>query len=480
MKLTLKSGAFWIILFLFSFGSFAQSHTVFAPGQSTKSSTILSDYVHSIDSTYRYELVKTVPGEKYDFLVLKMYSQHWLTAEIVNTTEWWHWISIVVPKGVKYETGMMWIGGGSTKSKFPESPDAIILAAATNTNSIVAQIHNVPFQPLIFANDSFGERREDEIITYGWRKFLEGGAKDEDAIWLARLPMTKAVKLAMDAVSDVIEKNYSQKLNTYVVGGASKRGWTTWTTAAVDKRVVAIIPVVIDMLNMEPSFVHHYKNYGFWAPAVEDYEREKIFDWAGTPEYDRLLEIVEPYSYRTRYDMPKLIINAAGDEFFQPDSWEFYWEDLIGEKHLQYVPNYGHNVGKSDAVPNLISFYASILNNSPRPEYKWEVLENHIKFQLDPTQKPSSVKLWTAYNEAARDFRIDVFGPKWEATEIPISENGLYEVPMTAPQKGFQGYFLEVSFPGKLPFKVTSGIEVLPRIYPFEEYVPERKVGSNE
>jgi len=60
---------------------------------------------------------------------------------------------------------MMWIGGGSTNSKFPETPDALILAAATNTNSIVAQIHNVPFQPLIFANDSFGERREDEIIT---------------------------------------------------------------------------------------------------------------------------------------------------------------------------------------------------------------------------------------------------------------------------------------------------------------------------
>jgi hypothetical protein len=50
---------------------------------------------------------------------------------------------------------------------------------------------------------------------------------------------------------------------------------------------------------------------------------------------------------------------------------------------------------------------------------------------------------------------------------------------MTAPQKGFQGYFLEVSFPGKLHFKVTSGIEVLPRIYPFEEYVPDPKVRSN-
>jgi PhoPQ-activated pathogenicity-related protein len=32
----------------------------------------------------------------------------------------------------------------------------------------------------------------------------------------------------------------------FVVSGGSKRGWTTWTAAAVDKRVVAIVPASID------------------------------------------------------------------------------------------------------------------------------------------------------------------------------------------------------------------------------------------
>ena len=35
-----------------------------------------------------------------------------------------------------------------------------------------------------------------------------------------------------------------------MVAGASKRGWTTWTTMAVDKRVFAAIPIVMDILSM--------------------------------------------------------------------------------------------------------------------------------------------------------------------------------------------------------------------------------------
>ena len=270
-----------------------------------RSMTLLKEYVQAPDSTFRYEIVHSVPGEKYDYHVLKMYSQHWLTPDIVDQTEWWHWVSMVVPKNTPYQTAMLWIGGGSTNSKMPEEPNELILAAATRTNSVVAQIHNVPFQPITFANDTFGERYEDEIISYGWKKFLEGGAKDEDAIWLARFPMTKAAKLAIDAVSEVVQKNYQKPINSFMVGGASKRGWTTWTTAATDDRVIAIAPVVIDLLNLVPSFEHHWRNYGFWAPAVGDYVREGVMNWVGTPEFDRMMEITEPYSFRKNYDIPK-------------------------------------------------------------------------------------------------------------------------------------------------------------------------------
>ena len=89
-------------------------------------------------------------------------------------------------------------------------------------------------------------------------------------------------------------------VDKFVVCGGSKRGWTTWTTAIVDKRVIAIVPLVIDMLNIEPSFIHHYEAYGFWAPAVGDYTFMKLMDWSGTPEYKALMKIEEPFQYRDR------------------------------------------------------------------------------------------------------------------------------------------------------------------------------------
>jgi PhoPQ-activated pathogenicity-related protein len=63
-----------------------------------KSSTLLKDYVHAADSTFRYEIIHSSEGEGYDYHVIKMYSQHWLTKEIVDETEWWHYVSVVIPK----------------------------------------------------------------------------------------------------------------------------------------------------------------------------------------------------------------------------------------------------------------------------------------------------------------------------------------------------------------------------------------------
>ena len=438
--------------------------------------TLLDKYVYKPDPNYRYEIVYQGKKERYTFYVLKMISQHWLTEAEVDEPEWWHWVSVVIPDSVKQSTGMMWIGGGAKDDDLPEKPGDIILQSALLTNTITAEIHNIPNQAITFANDSYGPRFEDELIAFGWRKFLEGGAKDEDAIWLARLPMTKAVVRAMDAVSEVVSKEENIAVDKYLVSGASKRGWTTWTTAAVDDRVVAIVPIVIDLLNIVPSFDHHWQNYGFWAPAVGNYVEEGIMEWMHTPEFERLLEITEPYSYIDRFEIPKLLINATGDQFFQPDSWKFYWEDLIGEKYVRYVPNTGHSLENSDAIETLISYYQYILAKSERPEFTWTISSSTINISTDPDNPPAEIKLWEATsNETPRDFRIDVIGNAWTDSTLTIRPEGKYEIDLVAPVEGWEAYFVELTYhqEGKLPLKLSSGVKVLPVEYPFEPFNQE-------
>src|SRR5262245_65524261 len=110
---------------------------------------------------------------------------------------------------------------------------------AMGTKSVVAELRMVPNQPLVFAGETQG-RVEDSFIAYTWDKFLRTG----DEKWPARLPMTKAAVRAMDSVTAfcATPQGGGSKIDQFVISGGSKRGWTTWTTAAVDKRVIAIIP----------------------------------------------------------------------------------------------------------------------------------------------------------------------------------------------------------------------------------------------
>lgn len=273
--------------------------------------------------------------------------------------------------------------------------------------------------------------------------------------------MTKAAVRAMDTVTAFC-KSGGLTVDKYVVSGASKRGWTTWTTAVVDKRVVAIAPLVIDMLNLQKSFIHHYRVYGFWAPAVADYMEMKTMSWMGTKEYAKLLAIEEPYSYLDRLTMPKYLINSAGDQFFLPDSSQFYWSDLKGEKLLRYVPNTDHSLRNSDALPSLLAWFQSIIGGKPRPRYAWKV-EKDGAIRVKAADRPVEAKLWQASNSEARDFRLEKIKSAYESSPLTADAKGEYLARVPKPGKGFTAYFVELTYPG--PLKVTTQVKVIPDIY---------------
>ena len=269
-----------------------------------KGRTALDDYVAKPDAAYKYQLTNTIEGQGYTTYVIDMVSQSWLTSKEVNEPIWRHWLVVVKPAEVRSRIGLLLIGGGANGRKAPESADQGLVRMAQATGTVVAELRQVPNQPLIFAGEE-KPRQEDELIAYTWDKYLKTG----DSKWPARLPMTKSAVRAMDTVTAFCRSlPGSPQVDRFVVAGASKRGWTAWTTAAVDKRVVAVAPLVIDLLNLEKSFEHHFMVYGFWAPAVRDYTAMGIMDkWMGTPQFDALMKLVEPYSYIDRLTMPKFL-----------------------------------------------------------------------------------------------------------------------------------------------------------------------------
>ncbi len=464
------------LLFLVAFFATTSSTPAFAakkdkeketPSTNGLSITALDRYVAAPDPNFKWELAKTIPGEGYTAYVLKMISQQWLTEKEVNNPIWWHWLTIIRPTTVGSNKGLLYIDGGNNKGTEPPSKvDPMLAYFATRTNSIVTQLSMVPNQPLVFADDpDKKERTEDSMIAYTWDKFLRTG----DEKWPARLPMTKSAVRAMDAITQFTgsAEGGGAAVKEFVVSGGSKRGWTAWTTAAVDNRVFAIMPVVIDLLNIRPSFKHHFEVYGRYANAVQDYVVAKIMDRQDTPEYYKLMQIEEPYEYRERFNMPVYITSATGDQFFLPDSWQFYWDDLSGEKYLRYVPNADHGMGGTDVVQSIAAYYNALVNNVSRPRFAWRVDADgvtHVKAIDTPTQ----VLLWQATAPEARDFRKERLGPKaYTSTPLTDEGGGVYTATVPVPDKGWTAYFVELTFDSGLegaPFKFTTGVKVIPDV----------------
>jgi PhoPQ-activated pathogenicity-related protein len=431
------------------------------------SETALDRYVAAPDASFAWTVARTLPaGDGVTATLIDLTSQRWLEQEVEQPL-WKHWLVVVTPANVTGDVGLLYIGGGRNDRNPPASPAPWLVEAARDTGTVVAELRMVPNQPVVFKNDPARKpRTEDDFIAYTWNQFLRTG----DDRWPARLPMTKSAVRAMDTLTAFTASpaGGGRPVARFVVAGASKRGWTTWATAAVDTRVIAIVPAVIDLLNVEPSFEHHFRAYGTYSEAVQDYVDHGIMQWLGKPQFRALMKIEEPFEYRARLTMPKLLLNASGDQFFLPDSSQFYFDRLSGEKHLRYVANTSHSLDKSDALQTVQAFYASVVRNAPRPEFTWS-FEKDGAIRVVATTRPDAVTLWQATNPDARDFRHDTIGPAYRSTALTPAGPNTWTARVPKPEKGWTAFFVELTFPtgGRHPLKLTTAVRVLPDTLPF-------------
>lgn len=455
--------------------SIAQPATQQPASFARASQTALDRYVAAPDANYGWNVVRDLPAEGATATLIEMTSQKWLTENEVERPLWTHWLTIVRPEKVTSDVSFLMIGGGGLERPAPSRAPAWMIELARETGTVIAELRLVPNQPVVFKDDPTRKpRNEDDFIAYTWDKYLRTG----DEKWPARLPMTKSAVRAMDTISAFAAspQGGASKVARFVVSGGSKRGWTAWAAAATDRRVTAVVPIVIDLLNINPSFIHHWRAYGAWSDAVKDYVEHGIMDWMDTPQFKALMKIEEPYEYRDRLTMPKFIMNASGDQFFLPDSSQFYFDDLLGEKHLRYVPNTGHSMDKTDGLESVHAFYASIVKGTPRPEVRWS-FEKDGSIKVTSKQLPTEVKLWQATNPKARNFRFDLIGSAYTNTPLTASGPNTWVGRVPKPAAGWTAFFVELTFPSgaKYPLKITSGVRVTPDTLPFPPPQPKRK-----
>ncbi len=427
--------------------------------------TPLDDYVARPDASYTYSLVKTIDHPLGKIHILDMKSQTWRTEKEVDRPLWQHWVTIIVPNGVTSDTALLWINGGSNRATPPSGPDGMLTQIALQSRTVVVDLKTVPNEPLVFSDDPGNQRSEDAIIAYTFDKYVKTG----DGTWPLLLPMVKSAVRAMDTVQDYVPKATDGKLkiSRFVVSGGSKRGWTTWLTAAVDKRVRAIAPAVIDVLNMDEQMRHHFAAYGFYSTAIQDYQDFNVFSQLDTPEGQRLIRIVDPYEYRDRYTMPKFLLNSSGDQFFLPDSAQFYFQDLPGSKYLLYSANTDHGLDGSQADKALLAWYTSLLAGRDLPQFSWQVADQgHIV--VTAKTRPTQVNLWTATNPNARDLRLQTIGKAWTSSPLTGTDNGIYDAQVKTPEKGWTAYFVELTFDSgtPLPFRFSTEVRVVPDTLP--------------
>jgi PhoPQ-activated pathogenicity-related protein len=165
--------------------------------------------------------------------------------------------------------------------------------------------------------------------------------------------------------------------------------------------------------------------------------------------------------------MPKLLLNACGDQFFLPDSSQFYFSDLPGTKYLRYVPNADHSLKGSDAYETLLAWHQATLSKTALPQFDWK----HAApgdVQVTARTKPVEVKLWQANNPTARDFRVETLGPVWKSTPLTASDAGAYAAKVAKPDNGWTAYMVELTYDigAATKLKVTTDVRVIPDTLP--------------
>ena len=428
----------------------------------------LQAYVSKPDASFSWTRRHEGTIQKSSYVELILTSQTW------RQVVWKHQLFIIKPANLDPKTrhALLFISGGRWRDEFERPGGTAKLPSeaeqfanlAELLQAPVAVLRQVPQQPM------FDGKTEDDIIAFTFDEYL----RTQDAEWPLLLPMVKSAVRAMDAVQAYTGQAWSLDIEHFTVTGASKRGWTTWLSATADDRVAAIAPMVIDMLNLEPQLKHQLSSWGAISHKLEDYTERHLHHKLMTPAGRRLRAIVDPYHYRAALPLPKLLLLGTNDQYWPLDALNLYWNDLIGEKYILYLPNNGHSL---EDYPRIIgtlnALHQHVARGYPLPRLDWTFSQNdgHLLLHMASDISPQQVNAWVATAET-RDFRH----ARWQSFPLQ-ADSDTFVYSLEIPRSGYVALFGEAFFDnGAIPYAFSTTVTIVSA--PSTQGGPERGSAS--
>jgi PhoPQ-activated pathogenicity-related protein len=437
---------FTVVLILFSFCMLTAVCFSAAQGQEPAASeipTALQKYVAAKDDAFAWKILGTKNENGCLVYDIDLTSQMW------QGITWKHALTAFVPDDIRHDdTVLLFITGGSNGQRPGNDDLALGYKLAALAQMPIAILHQVPNQPLLDG------RKEDDLISETFLRYLA----TKDANWPLLFPMAKSAVRAMDALQQIAEQEHGATINRFVVTGGSKRGWTTWLSAVVDDRVAGIAPIVIDTLNFRPQMKHQMETWGEYSEQIADYTSKGLVDVMEKHPEIPLWRWVDPYTYRNELTLPKLLINGTNDRYWVIDAMNLYWDDLVGQKHVLYVPNAGHGLdgGRDAALTTLAVFAQHVATGRPLPDIGWlhDDDGDRLRLVIQSKPKPKAVRLWVAHSED-KDFRPD----RWNATPLTANGDGQFVGHLDKPASGHVAFFGEAIYTfGPLEYGLSTQI----------------------
>lgn len=406
----------------------------------------LDAYLKKPDPSYRWENGPSADSEQGQTFDLELVSQTW------QGIPWKHNLRVYVPRQVEHPDAMLlFIVGGSHTSTHDKEDDALAFALARLCRARVAVLPQVPNQPLL------GDKKEDTLIAETFVRYLDTGDPD----WPLLFPMVKSAHRAMDALQEWAVSGKHQPVKKFVVTGASKRGWTTWLTGATDPRVVAIAPMVIDVLNFPAQKEGWQRAYGGPSEQVADYTERGLIQIMDRPEGRELWGLVDPINFRDRLKLPKLVVLGSNDPYWTVDALNLYWDQLEGPKSVVYLPNAGHGLeeNRGYALAGIAAAFRRGVANQAIPPLEWTHRDNgnsEAILDIKPPSPPKQVRVWVARSDSL-DFRKS----RWEPQTVS-AQSEIYEFHLAVPDSGHTAFFGDVEFDGEgAPYHLSTQIRVV-------------------